>query len=842
MNICRIFLTTLVLLAPVFVVAQTDTSKTNADSSEVKNNPVFSLSADDLESDAQNQDVSSLLQSSRDVFTSIAGYNFSAARFRMRGYNSEFYKVMMGSVQMNDPETGQAIWAYWGGLNDVTRYPEVQNGISSSQMNFGGLAGFSNINLRASEFRKGSRFSYAVTNRTYRNRMMLTHSSGLLKNGWAFTLSASTRWSKEGYIEGTYFSGASYFASVEKQFNKNHSIGLAGFGAPTVQARQGIALQEVYELTGDNFYNPYWGYQNGGKDKRNARERDNHRPSVFLTHYWQINSKTKLNTTLYGTFGRTGNTNLNWYDAPDPRPDYYRYLPSYYQQTNPAYANQLAEQWANDPSVSQIDWDALYNANYKNLYTLDDADGISGNTQTFNRSKYILEMYRVDPRQIGINTIYKHQLNETIHLSGGLNIDRYMSRNYKILDDLLGGDYWVDVDQFAERDFADPNVAQNDLDNPNQLIAKGDVFGYNYNIHVNKEELFGQTEYKKGKIEAYGALNASHTAFWRDGLWANGRFPDNSKGKSDINNFYNYGVKAGLIYKLSGRHFIIVNSLYQTKAPNSRNAFISPRTRGDVIPGLKNMSILSGDLNYQIRYPKLKVKATVFYSEINNQTWSRSFYHDEFRTFVNYTMTGVNHLHMGTELGVEANITSTFLFQGAFTSGQYLFNSRPKATITRDNSDEIIAENRTIYLKNYKIGGMPQTAASIGIKYNSPKYWFAGVNANLFYDIYLSPNPDRRTEEAVEKYISTDPQWSAILDQTKLDNGYVINAYAGKSWKIKNQYLRAHVSVNNVLNNTTFRSGGYEQLRYDANDIDKFPPKYGYMYGTTYFIMLTYLF
>ena len=29
--------------------------------------------------------------------------------------------------------------------------------------------------------------------------------------------------------------------------------------------------------------------------------------------------------------------------------------------------------------------------------------------------------------------------------------------------DLLGGDFWVDVDQFAERDFANDSVAQNDL-------------------------------------------------------------------------------------------------------------------------------------------------------------------------------------------------------------------------------------------------------------------------------------------------------------------------------------------------------------------------------------------
>ena len=47
-----------------------------------------------------------------------------------------------------------------------------------------------------------------------------------------------------------------------------------------------------------------------------------------------------------------------------------------------------------------------------------------------------------------------------------------------------------DVDQFAERDFEDPNLAQNDLQEINRVARNGDIFGYNYNIHVNKNEAF----------------------------------------------------------------------------------------------------------------------------------------------------------------------------------------------------------------------------------------------------------------------------------------------------------------------------------------------------------------
>ena len=114
------------------------------------------------------------------------------------------------------------------------------------------------------------------------------------------------------------------------------------------------------------------------------------------------------------------------------------------------------------------------------------------------------------------------------------------------MNDLLGGDFWVDIDQFAQRDFADPNLAQNDLQNINNIIEVGDVFGYNYDIHINKNEIFGEYNYNKNKIESFFGLTLSNTAFWRNGKMQNGRFPNSSLGESEKQNFTNYGLKIGI--------------------------------------------------------------------------------------------------------------------------------------------------------------------------------------------------------------------------------------------------------------------------------------------------------
>jgi hypothetical protein len=53
-----------------------------------------------------------------------------------------------------------------------------------------------------------------------------------------------------------------------------------------------------------------------------------------------------------------------------------------------------------------------------------------------------------------------------------------------------------------------------------------------------------------------------------------------------------------------------------------------------------------------------------------------------------------------------------------------------------------------------------------------------------------------------------------------------------------------NVGVNNITNNRKLIVGGFEQLRFDFTDrnAEKFPSRYFYAYGTTYFVNLTFRF
>jgi hypothetical protein len=854
--IMRIF-TVALLCLPVLGFSQTDTLKALApDTSKVlaapdtvpfRENltPSFSISAGELENDNQSQDVSGILHSSRDAFTSVSGFTFSQARYRFRYYNSANTLVYINGVRMNDPETGIASYSSWGGLNDIMRFSDTRTGIAPFRFGFSGIGGATSIDTRPSLFKKGGSVSYAYSNRLYDHRMMVALSSGLMDNGWAFTGAGSRRYSTEGYIPGTFMESWSYYLGAEKKINAKHSVFVTAFGTPTKQGRQGTATQEAYDLAGDHYYNPLWGYQttaDGSEQKiRNSRVSKIHEPIIIASHIWKRSTVELLQTSLFYTFGRNGVTSLNWYDAKDPRPDYYRYMPSYFANTDTVMMNSVKQNWLNDRNVRQVNWDQLYFANSKNLYTVFNANG-TGATVEGKRSKYILEEVRADQKVMGFTSTYQKNLKENLNLSASISGTKSKTHNFKVMNDLLGGDFWVDVDQFAEQSSTDTTKAQNDLSTPNKVVKVGDQFGFDYNILDDQFNSFVQAEWSLSKFDVYGSVTGQYTTFKRVGNVQNGRFPEESIGESESFNFFNYGAKAGVTYKISGRHYVSTNGVYLNRPPLPRNIYIAPRSRSRVVNNVESEKVMSGDLNYIVRYPKVKGRATVFYTEINDQTVSNSFYHDEFRTFVNYTTTGVDQLFMGAEIGAEVNILPELLLTVVGTKGDALFKSRPIGTITQDNSDSILAIDKTLYLKNYHVGGMPEAAYSAGLKYSGKKYWFAGLSFNYYDEIYVQPNPDRRSEEAVDKYVNTDPQVEQILGQEQLKSGYTIDFFGGKSWRFKGKYIGLNLNVSNILNNTDFKMTGFEQLRYDANQIDKFPSKYSYHFGRTFYAMLSFRF
>ena len=791
------------------------------------------------------QEISSLLSAARDPFIQSASFNLGVFRFEIRGYDPEYSAVLLNGIQMNDPESGFLVFGEWGGLNDVLRNTDANYGLAPVSFGFGNIGSNTMINLRASEQRKTTRASYAISNRSYRNRVMATYNTGKMANGWSFSSSASYRWAEEGYAEGTFYKSISYFLGIEKEINKNHSLGFTILGAPTQRGKSNGSVQEAYDLTGNNYYNSNWGYQNG--EKRNSRIGTTNKPIGILRHDWIVNEKFKFTNLISYQFGSESNTRLDWYKGRDPRPDYYKYLPSGAQDEGGAAI--LSEQWKNNPNWNQVNWDYLYEVNRNKNESITNANGIVGNTVSGKRSSYILEDGRSDNKIFNYSTMIEAILGQRWTMHGGINYQNYTSNYYKQLDDLIGGEFFVDIDQFAERDLKDNfNASQPNLAIPNHIIYKGDRYGYDYDMNVTNYGVWLQNIITLRKFDFFIGGNVGQNLSYRTGNIQNGRFPNNSLGDSKKNNFLEFGVKGGTTYKLNGRNYLIANAAYISQAPLVNNSYISPRTRNAIATGLQNEKITSIEGGYEYIAPQMKFKVIGFLTNFEDKVTRTAFFNDIDGTFVNFNMTGVNQQNAGVEVGTEVKIGSRLKATGVASLGRYLYANNPLVTISNDN-DEIV-KKLTVYQKGYRVEGTPQEAYSVGLGYNSPNFWFLNINANYARKSFLDMNPYRRTTDIANPEL-VEPgsdNWYRLLNQEELDAAFTLDLFGGKSWKIKKTYINLTIGVNNVLNNQTIITGGYEQARVDYNltansgdakvDIGKFPPKYFYAYGINYFVSL----
>lgn len=785
------------------------------------------LDDSELTQGGSGQSVNSLLHSGSDVFENFASFSWGPMRFRSRGYESSSEQTYLNGFPMNDLETGFQSYSDYGGLNRVMRYRESYDGLTPGPFSFGGIGGTSNIQATASQIRKQNQLSYGMANRSYNNRLLYTYATGMQTNGWAFAFSGSHRWALDGYVPGTWYDAYAYFGSVERKINDKHMLGLTVFGSPFRRAMQAASSQEAYNLADNVYYNPNWGYQNG--EVRNARVRKVHQPYAIFNHTFKISDKAKLYTSAGFSKGRFGTTRLNWYSAPDPRPDYYRYLPSY--QLDPYIGGLVTEYWLNNVEARQINWDDIYQVNYSSNSSGDQAN-------------YILEEARKDEVRKALNSYLLYKMNENIHLSGGLEANFQTTHYFKELTDLLGGEYWKDIDQFAERDFpGNPDMLQNDLDNPDRVINVGDEFGYNYKMHTNTAKLWGMSRFYNPKADFYVAGFMSGTQLYRDGIYRNGRYPENSLGKSEAKTFIDGGVKAGVTYKYSGKHYFTINTALLSNAPSTVNSFLSPNISNRFVPNLQSSVIFSGDISYIKKGEFLSGRVTAYQTNTFNEVDLLSFYHDEYQTYVYMNLTGINRVYQGVEFGMEVKASKTITVQAAGNFGNYRYISRPTAHISFDNLSKPDT-TELIYCKYFYVPGTPQIASSVGLKYNHPKYWFFNVNFNYFDKIYLDFNPERRTQLATANLGPGDPQIDIITAQEKLPSGYTIDASIGKSWRIKGKTLALNVMVSNLLNNRKLITGGYEQSRFDftTQNVAKFPPKYYYAYGRNFLAMVSFNF
>ena len=221
-----------------------------------------------------------------------------------------------------------------------------------------------------------------------------------------------------------------------------------------------------------------------------------------------------------------------------------------------------------------------------------------------------------------------------------------------------------------------------------------------------------------------------------------------------------------------------------------------------------------------------------------DQTERTSFYDDQYSTFMNYVLKGVHTRYKGVEIGAAFKITPSVTLSAAATFARYQYKNRPKGTRSYENGMRPDT-TQVVYLKNFYIGGTPQTAVNVGIDWAAPKSWFFNVNASWMGDAYVNLSPIRHEAlpnlwEKYPSYEELEAKMDELGEQDKLRDAFVVNASIGKLVYINRKVsMNFNLNVDNILNNRKIQTYAYQQGRFDYTNYDstKYPNRYFYAQG-----------
>jgi len=731
--------------------------------------PVF------IEEKLGTQEFPEILKSTPGIYATKDGGGFGDSKINIRGFKSENSAMMVNGVPMNGMENNKVYWSNWSGLSDVTRSIQVQRGLGAAKVASPAVGGSINIITKTTEAKKGGSVSYAMGNDGY-NKILFNLSSGLSKDGWAFSLLGAKTWG-DGYIQGTEFEGYTWFVSIAKRFNDNHQLSLTAFGAPQWHNQRsnqnGLSIKEwqrVKQYMGEDSpykYNSTFGYRHG--QSYNSSRNSYHKPQISLNHLWQIDQKSSLSTALYVSIGR-GDGYRGTGDS--------TYANSWYGSTNGLVNTQFRR------PDGTFDYDAVETMN----------------AESTNGSKMVMSKMMNNHLWYGLLSTYTTKFGENFDFYGGIDFRYYKGLHQDILTDLFGGTYFIDSynrkNVTAENN---PAVGGNSA-YINQKLNVGDVLRRDYDGFVMYEGVFAQLEYNQDKLSAFISGGASNTGYWR----YDRMYYSKDKAKSSTKNYLGGNIKGGANYNLTENHNVFVNAGYINRAPMFDTSFINSQTSHDRNPDAKNEKIMSFELGYGYRSRFFTANLNGYYTRwMDKALYDSGTTADGLRWAMN--MTGANADHWGVEFDFVAKPLNWLDITGMFSRGDwrwggiasgYLFDSQGQ--MLQNTRGDVVTDMANaeqyqykIDMDNVSVGGSAQTTAALGLGVRPVKGLRLGVDWNFFSRNFADYDINANVATQNEPYVIGSPWKIPSYSTFDLSAGYTFDF--GK--------IRATLSgnVNNVL-------------------------------------------
>lgn len=655
---------------------------------------VSTVKAADIELKLGTQEFPEILKSTPGVYATKAGGGYGDGRINVRGFKSANVAVMINGVPINDMENGRVFWSNWAGLADATRSMQVQRGLGASKVAVPSIGGTINILSKTTDAEAGGSISTTLANDGYL-KYGLTYSTGLNENGFAATVSAA-KTSGDGYVDGTEFTGVSYFLNLSKEINDSHTLSFTAIGAKQRHGqRQNRHTIETYNNSERGIkFNSDWGYKNG--QVTHIEDNFYHKPQISLNHYWTISDRTSVSTALYASWGSGGGGGTAGSDRSKFSSDDYKIGNS-----------------------GPVDLDRIVDENI--------ANGALGSTSFLRAS-------RNDHNWYGLLSTLKTDLSDKTVLLTGLDWRSYKGIHFREVTDLLGGQYATD---------------DNDVNDPNKVLQVGDKFSYFNDGIVGWLGVFGQIEHDiNEKFNTFISVSASNTSYKRIDYF--NYLNSDPLQETDRYNFLGYSIKGGANYRLDDKHNVFANIGYFEKAPDFDNVFLqfdNEHINEDAV----NQKITSFELGYGFRGDKLSANVNLYSTRWNDRSETASFQQPD-GEFLAANILGVNAIHNGIELDFVYKASSKVKFTGMASFGDWRWDSNVENVDIIDEEQNVV-DTVNLFIKDLHVGDAAQTTMALGMNYSLSTETTLLLDYVYYDNLYADFDPSDRGTVGPETWV-----------------------------------------------------------------------------------------
>lgn len=688
------------------------------DLAEDRNTPVATstIKGSEIQKKIGTQDITMTLVNTPSVYVSGQGGGFGDTRIAVRGFEQDNTAYMLNGQPINGMEDGKMYWSNWSGMNDVASFVQIQRGLGASKLAISSVGGTVNFVMKSTDKREGG-FAYAgFANDNY---LKATYSYDTGKKGKWATSFLMSHWQGDGYNEGTYGQGQTYFLSVGYDVNDKHSLNFLMTGAPQWHDQNfGKSLSSYLEY--GRKYNNNWGMY--GDTYMTERRNFYHKPVFNLNWDWDIDDSSSLNTVLYASTGNGGGTGGRGYR---PRTD-----------------------------RGNVDYDAIYGYNLS-------TSGAGGNYAA--EGGYVTRASMNMHNWVGMVMKYEKVFSDNLTLNVGADLRTYYGEHFRIVENFHGltswqenirlrnqndnhqtyGSYGTYKNVITARDMAaNPWYATFANFNEDEKIA------YSNDERISYAGIFAQVEYTADNFSTFfqGAVsNQSHQRFDHyqyadqtliDGTssQATGALPGGIEDGVDSEKVSNvgYNAKTGVAWDLGADGTIFFNAGYYSRQPYHDNIYLNYTNQ--VNPLTSNETIVGLEAGYSYSSPNFSTNVNVYRTSWADRVVTSFNVQNDVVTFT--TNEGVEQLHQGIEVDFRAKPQPDvpYTLTGFVSVGDWRYVGEAISRVT--DEDQNLLDTFSNDVDGGEVGDAAQFTAGLGIDLQIAERFSMDSDVRFYDNLY----------------------------------------------------------------------------------------------------------